>query len=153
MEIRQITDNLTKQSIARLILEALPDWFGIPDAREEYITESVDQMFFCAFDDDKPLGFLYLKETGRETVELCVMGVLKEFHRKGIGRTLFSRAKEAAGEQGYSFMQVKTVQMGKYEEYDRTNKFYLSLGFKEFEVFPTLWDEWNPCQIYVMSLG
>ncbi len=25
-------------------------------------------------------------------------------------------------------------------------------GFKEFEVFPTLWDEWNPCQIYVMAL-
>ena len=28
----------------------------------------------------------------------------------------------------------------------------LPLGFKEFEVFPTLWDEWNPCQIYVMAL-
>lgn len=28
----------------------------------------------------------------------------------------------------------------------------LLLGFKEFEVFPTLWDEWNPCQIYVMAL-
>ncbi len=26
------------------------------------------------------------------------------------------------------------------------------LGFKEFEVIPTLWDEANPCQIYVMSL-
>ena len=44
-------------------------------------------------------------------------------------------------------MQVKTVQMGRYEDYDRTNRFYLSLGFKEFEVFPLLWDEWNPCQI------
>ena len=49
-------------------------------------------------------------------------------------------------------MQVKTVQMGKYKEYDKTNCFYLSLGFKEFEVFPTLWDEWNPCQVYVMGL-
>lgn len=49
-------------------------------------------------------------------------------------------------------MQVKTVQMGRYDEYDRTNRFYLALGFKEFEVFPTLWDEWNPCQIYVMAL-
>ena len=29
---------------------------------------------------------------------------------------------------------------------------YLALGFREFEVFPTLWDEWNPCQVYVMSL-
>lgn len=51
-----------------------------------------------------------------------------------------------------SFLQVKTVQMGKYEDYDKTNKFYISLGFKEFEIFPTLWDEANPCQIYVMSL-
>lgn len=152
MEIRQITDSTAKQSIARLVLEDLPDWFGIPEAREEYIAQSVDKMFFCALDGNTPLGFLYLKETGRETVELYVMGVLKEFHRQGIGRALFNRAKEAAGGQGYSFLQVKTVQMGKYEEYDRTNQFYLSLGFKEFEVFPTLWDAGNPCQIYVMSL-
>lgn len=100
----------------------------------------------------KPVGFLYLKETGTATVELYVMGVLKEYHRQGIGRELFQSAKEAAGKAGYSFMQVKTVQMGKYEEYDRTNQFYLSLGFQEFEVFPTLWDEWNPCQVYVMAI-
>lgn len=152
MEIRQISDNQKKQNVTRLILEALPDWFGIPAAREAYIAESRDKSFFCAADGDRPVGFVYLKETGRDTVELYVMGILKEFHRKGIGRELFLHAKEAARAQGYSFIQVKTVQMGKYEEYDRTNRFYLSLGFKEFEVFPTLWDEWNPCQIYLMSL-
>lgn len=152
VEIRQITDNAKKQSIARLVLEALPDWFGIPEAREEYIAESRNKIFFCAVDNSKPVGFLYLKETGKDTVELYVMGILKEFHRRGIGRELFNRARDTAREQGYSFIQVKTVQMGRYEEYDRTNKFYLSLGFKEFEVFPTLWDEWNPCQIYVMCL-
>lgn len=152
MEIKQLTDNAEKQKVTRLILEALPDWFGIPEARENYIAESTDNIFFCAYDRDRPVGFLYLKETGSATVELYVMGVLMEFHRKGIGRKLFCRAKKAASEQGYSFIQVKTVQMGKYEEYDRTNRFYLSLGFQEFEVFPTLWDEWNPCQIYVMSL-
>ena len=80
------------------------------------------------------------------------MGVLKEYHRKGIGKALFESAKVASSELGYSFMQVKTVKMGKYEDYDNTNRFYLSLGFKEFEIFPTLWDEWNPCQIYVMAL-
>ena len=153
MEIRQITDNREKKNITRHILEALPDWFGISDAREAYIAESDHKIFFCAFESDCPVGFLYLKETGRATLELYVMGVLKEFHRKGIGRELFRSAREAAVEQGYSFIQVKTVQMGKYKEYDRTNKFYLSLGFKEFEVFPTLWDEWNPCQVYVMSIG
>ena len=152
MEIRQITDSSEKQNITRHILEALPDWFGIPEAREEYILKSANQIYFCAFECNSPVGFLCLKETGSATVELYVMGVLEEFHRKGIGRELFSRAKNMAAEQGYSFIQVKTVQMGKYEEYDRTNKFYLSLGFKELEVFPTLWDEWNPCQIYIMSL-
>ena len=70
-----------------------------------------------------------------------------------MGRALFLCAKEMAIRQGYSFLQVKTVQMGKYESYDRTNRFYLSLGFKELEVFPTLWDEWNPCQIYIMVLN
>ena len=93
-----------------------------------------------------------MKETGKATLELAVMGVLKEYHTQGIGRGMFMMAKNIAREKGYSFLQVKTVQMGKYEDYDDTNRFYISLGFKEFEVFPTLWDEANPCQIYVMSV-
>lgn len=152
MEIKQIVDNVEKQKITRYVLEALPDWFGIPEAREEYIKDSVEKIYFCAYNENKPVGFLYLKETGKDTVELAVMGILKEYHRNGIGKELFSHAKIAAYEKGYSFIQVKTVQMGKYEEYDKTNLFYLALGFKEFELFPTLWDEWNPCQIYVMAL-
>ncbi len=80
------------------------------------------------------------------------MGVLKEYHRQGIGRKMFEYAKDIIMKMEYSFVQVKTVKMGIYKEYDITNKFYLSLGFKEFEVFSHLWDEWNPCQIYVMSL-
>ena len=35
MEIREITTSDDKRRITRLILEALPDWFGIPEAREE----------------------------------------------------------------------------------------------------------------------
>lgn len=150
--LQTIIDTAEKRKIARRILEALPEWFGIPEARENYIRESADEIMVASFDNDAPNGFLCLKETGRETVELAVMGVLKEYHRKGIGTKLFEAAKQIAVERGYSFMQVKTVQMGRYAEYDRTNLFYLSLGFREFEVFPTLWDEWNPCQIYVMSL-
>lgn len=152
MIIEQINKKDEKESITRQILEALPEWFGIPEAREEYISDSKDQIMLAAKEKEKPIGFICLKETGRDTVELAVMGVLKEFHRQGIGRKLFNAAKEIVAEKGYSFMQVKTVQMGRYKEYDETNLFYISLGFKEFEVFPTLWDEWNPCQIYVMSL-
>ena len=150
--IRIVSDAAEKRGIVRSILEALPEWFGIPEARESYISEAADEITVVSEDGGRPNGFLCLKETGKDTVELAVMGVLKERHRNGIGTALFEAAKAIAVERGYSFLQVKTVQMGRYEEYDRTNLFYLSLGFKEFEVFPTLWDEWNPCQIYVMSL-
>ena len=150
--IRLIDDVQENKTIARFVLESLPEWFGIPEAREQYIRESADEIVLASVEDDQPNGFLCLKETGKDTVELAVMGVLRECHRKGIGRELFEHAKQIAVEKGYSFLQVKTVQMGRYEESDNTNRFYLSLGFKEFEVIPTLWDEWNPCQIYVMSV-
>ena len=75
MKICRVTSNEEKQRITRQVLEALPEWFGIPEARENYISESRDQLFFCAYAADKPVGFLYLKETGKATVELYVMGV------------------------------------------------------------------------------
>ena len=152
MIINEIKLPSEKQKITRAILEALPEWFGIAESREEYIKICTDLVFFAAYENDQPIGFICLKETGKATVEVCVMGVLKEYHRKGVGKTLFQDAQSAAKNMGYSFMQVKTVQMGRYPEYDATNHFYLSLGFKEFEVFPTLWDEWNPCQVYVMTI-
>lgn len=150
--IIQVENNKEKEMISRTILEALPDWFGITEAREEYIVNSVNQQLFAAVKEEKTIGFLCLKQTGKDTVEVSVMGVLKEFHRHGIGRKLFMKAREKAIKDGFSFIQVKTVQMGQYDNYDNTNKFYISLGFKEFEIFPTLWDEWNPCQVYVMAL-
>ena len=152
IRIVSVEEATEKQRISRTVLEALPEWFGIPEAREQYIKESAEQPFFAALDAENVIGFLCLKETGKETVELSVLGVLKDYHRRGIGRKLFEQAKKAARNCGYSFMQVKTVQMGRYAAYDVTNHFYLSIGFKEFELFPTLWDERNPCQIYVMNL-
>ena len=156
MKIIKVINDEEKKKITRAILEALPEWFGIVESREEYILDSVGKDFFCAIEKDNVVGFLYLKQTGKDTVELAVMGVLKEYHRKGIGRALFEYAKESVKESvkesGYSFIQVKTVKMGMYEDYDRTNQFYISLGFKEFEVLDSLWDENNPCQIYVMAV-
>jgi len=133
-------------------METTITYMMIVSAREEYIAESAQQTMFAAFNENKPVGFLCLKETGKATIEIQVMGVLRDYQRLGIGRKLFAEAKSWAVLQGYSFMQVKTVQMGRYKEYDVTNAFYRSLGFKEFEVFPTLWDDCNPCQIYVMAL-
>lgn len=151
INVRQVTEPAEKQQIVRQILEALPEWFEIEESRENYIAESAEQPVFAAFDGTEAVGFLCLKETGSATVELAVTGILKRMHRQGIGRMLFEQARASAAAAGYSFMQVKTVKMGVYPEYDATNRFYLACGFQEFEVLP-LWDEANPCQIYVMYL-
>lgn len=151
--IEQIQNADAKRAIARAILESLQDWFEVEESREKYIADCAGWDFFAARENDGYAGFLCLRETGRETVELAVMGVRKEYHRKGLGRALFEAARKTAAERGYLFMQVKTVKMGVYEDYDITNRFYLSLGFREFEVIEDLWDRDNPCQIYVMSLA
>lgn len=150
--LEEIKDKQSKRHIARSILEELTDWFEIAESREQFIKDCEEQIFVVAKEAEKEIGFICLKETGKDTVEVAVMGVLKEYHRHGIGRELIKAAKDIAIEKGYSFLQVKTVQMGYYEYYDKTNLFYCNVGFKEFEVFPMLWDENNPCQIYIMSL-
>lgn len=150
--IRFIEDKDEKRKISREILESLTEWFEVEESREQYIRESADQPFWAYFDNDVPSGFLCLKETGKETMELAVMGVKKECHRKGAGRRLFAAAKDYAVMKGYSFIQVKTVRSGMYPDYDITNEFYKSLGFKELEVLEEYWDAANPCQIYIMGL-
>ncbi|MCR5617910.1 MAG: GNAT family N-acetyltransferase [Clostridiales bacterium] len=150
--IRFIEEPSERKRISRMILESLTKWFEVTESREQFIEGSADQLFWASFEDDIPTGFLCLKRTGKDTVELAVTGVLEGHQRMGTGRLLFEEAKKYAVSEGYSFMQVKTVRYGMYEDYDRTNDFYRSLGFKEFEVLEDLWDKDNPCQIYVMSL-
>ena len=81
----------------------------------------------------------------------CI-GRLDVVERRKLGRELFAAIRAEAIARGYRLLQVKTVQTGHYEEYDRTNAFYQRMGFLPLECLPTLWDEWNPCQVYVLPL-
>ncbi len=150
--IREITDTTTKKEIAKKVLEDLPEWFGIPEYTQMYIEQSSLMPFFAAYVEDEPVGFIVLKETSSHTAEIYCMGVMKKYHRQQLGKKLFCAFEEFAKTKGYKLIQVKTVQYGKYEEYDRTNLFYRAMGFYELEVFPTLWDEHNPCQILVKPI-
>lgn len=147
-----VTDPREKQRTARRVLEDLTDWFAIEPNREKYIRESADKDFFAAFSGDEPAGFLCLRQTSPCAKEIWVMGVRRSFHRRGIGRALFLAAKEHALSTGTRFLHVKTVREGTWEEYDRTNLFYRSVGFEPLEVLEELWGPDDPCQVYVMPL-
>lgn len=48
ISIVDLTDPDDKSACARSILERLPDWFGIPQAREEYIERVRSLPFYAA---------------------------------------------------------------------------------------------------------
>lgn len=151
--IRQILNPEQKEQIAARILQDLPEWFGLPESTAAYIRDCRDMPFWAAFPGtDTACGFLALKETSPFTAEIYVMGVCKAFHRRGVGRLLFEAFREYAQSHGYEYLQVKTVDAGRYPEYDRTRLFYESLGFRKLETFPTLWDEWNPCLVLIRTV-
>ena len=150
--VQEIKDKKQKETISRIILENLEAWFGIEAYRENYIKENQALTFFAAFENNKPVGFIVAKETSPYALDIYCMGVLKDNHQKGHGKALIQALKNDAQSKGYKFLHVKTVEKGHYNEYDQTIDFYKKMGFYELEVFKTLWDEHNPCQVFIMSL-
>ena len=151
--VKEIIDKKEKERIAREVLNDLPEWFGIPESTENYIKESQAKPFLASFYKDELAGFIVLGASSPDCTEIFVIGVKKKFHHHGAGRELNTAYEDLAKSLGYTYTQVKTVQSGHYDEYDITNKFYKAVGYKELEVFPDLWDESNPCQIYVKYLA
>lgn len=151
--IKEIEEKLEKEKIAREVLNDLPEWFGMPESTENYIRDSQDKPCLACYINCEIGGFIVLNATSKDCADIFVMGIKKKFHRLGVGSVLNEEYESMARKLGYTYSQVKTVKMGHYKEYDITNKFYLAMGYKELECFPTLWDEWNPCQIYIKYLG
>ena len=83
-----------------------------------------------------------------------VLGVRRDWHRRGIGGRLIEYATEKLRAQGFSYLTVKTVASDRpNKEYIGTRRFYEALGFLPVEVFPTLWGPKNPCLLMIKSLG
>lgn len=153
MKIIEVNDEQEKIEISECILKSLPNWFGIPESTQEYINVSIHLPFFVAIDESKPIGFISIKENNKYTAEIYVMGVLSDYHKQGIGRALFNNALQWAKEEGYEFLQVKTLDESHPDVYySGTRRFYQSIGFKPFECLPELWGKENPCLIMIQHI-
>lgn len=154
MEIREITGEREKSTLCEAILRALPGWFGMEESLLEYVEKVKRLTFWAAFDGERAVGFLALEEHNPYTGEVCVMGVLPEYHRRGAGRRLVEQCEAFAREKGMEFLTVKTLDASREDAgYARTREFYYAMGFRPLEVFPLLWDEANPCLFLAKYLG
>lgn len=150
--VKQIISPDEKESVCREVLTQLPEWFERRESVEDYSVKCRLLPVWADMDDTTVRGFIALRETSPCAAEIFVMGVKKEYQRHKVGKGLFTALLNYARRQGYEYIQVKTVKSGVSPEFDSTNIFYQSLGFRELEVLP-LWDESTPCQILIRNVN
>ena len=153
MEIEVQGPLLGMASACEPILRDLPQWFGIPEATEQYLKDIEGLPTLTASFDRDAVGFLTLREHSDYAAEIHVMGVRPELHRTGIGRALVTRAEEYLCGRGVEFLQVKTLsERHPDSNYARTRAFYSAMGFRPLEEYPELWGEENPCLQMIKGL-
>lgn len=152
ISIVEVRDN--RSAICRAILEALPDWFGIPASIDDYSAEAAAlPMFGASSAKGEMVGFLSLKRQTEAVCEAYVLGVMPDWHGRGIGRQLMEAAAHRARQSGARYLSVKTLAPEAGDPaYLRTLGFYEALGFVPVEVFPTLWSPENPCLLMIRPL-
>jgi len=153
IEIKEIIDSDKKTVICNFTLRALPSWFGNEPAIIDYSEKVKAMPFYAAYDEDEAIGFVALKIHNIYTAEVCVMGILKDYHRQGIGKKLIGYCEAYCKQNRIEFLTVKTLDGStESKSYEKTRLFYQSLGFKPLEVFPLYWDIDNPCLFLVKSI-
>ena len=147
--VRTVDAPEERSALCRRVLEALPDWFGRPDAVEEYVRD-VPALPMLAVAD---VGFLTLKVHTDTAAEIYVMGVLPEHHGAGIGTALVAEAEDQLRGRGIEYLQVKTLAPSHpNEHYAETRCFYEARDFRPLEELTAIWGEANPCLIMVKRL-
>lgn len=117
------------------IAKALPQWFtsgGI-----ESITKDIQfQDGIVAFEDNRAIGFLTFF-VNQGIANIGWMGVLPEFHRRGVGEKLLQELRVVLLKHQITSILVGTLgDSVVYEPYERTRAFYRKNGFVDFQKIP-----------------
>jgi diadenosine tetraphosphate (Ap4A) HIT family hydrolase/GNAT superfamily N-acetyltransferase len=137
----------------RRILDALPSWFGIPEAVDSYVSMADSSPAVIASVDGADVGILTTVVHNPYAAEVHLMAVLPEHHRRGIGRSMLEHAEQALVRAGVEFLQVKTLSANRSDDgYEKTRAFYLACGFRPLEEWPTLWGPSNPALQLVKAI-
>ena len=144
--MRYIEKEDDKIEVIREILTSLTDWFGIPEAIEDYLKGSARLPVFVIYECNEPIGVIAMQQHFDNSAEIYVMGVKQQYHRSGVGKQLVEQGVTWCLEREIHFLQVKTLSAQHPDlNYAKTRRFYETMGFHAIEVYPDLWDKSNPC--------
>lgn len=143
-----------QEGICGQVLGALPQWFAIESAREEYAQFAAGAPMLVAKAGAEIVGYVSLADHFGRNCELHSIGVKPEWHRRGIGRALIDATMTWAAERGFTYVTVKTLsERHPDRNYAATRKFYASMGFLPFEELPDLWGDDSPCVILIRKVA
>jgi ribosomal protein S18 acetylase RimI-like enzyme len=122
-------------AVSRRLLEdlttRLPEWFGQPEANRHYAEQAEILDAWAARIDGRAVGLLLLKRHGAVSAEIYWLGVDRDHHRQGIGRTLVDAIAGQLKQERVKYLFVMTLHPDDpYEPYRRTRAFYEGLGFE-----------------------
>ena len=143
-----------KGDLCREIMGELPEWFDQPAANAACAGLVEELPLFACRSDGMVAGFAALKQHAPPAMEIFVIAVRRQFHRRGVGHRLLAAAADFARNAGCRLLTVKTLaSRGRDEpQYAATRAFYEGCGFIPAEVFPRLWGEDFPCLFLVKPL-
>jgi GNAT superfamily N-acetyltransferase len=129
-------------------------WFGIERALQMYVGDSTKLPTFALEDNGQLIAFLSLREHFPIAFEVHCMAVAASARGRGLGSQLLAHAEAWLAGRGVEYLQVKTVAAtSPSPEYAETRKFYEAKGFTPLEIFPELWDPWNPALQLIKRLN
>ena len=146
MNVSFITDPELKESITLSVMHQLPLWFSPPEDIDYKAKTHRNYPFFAVLDQGQPVAFAAVKIHNPYTADIYNIGVLEPCHHQGLGHQLVQAILDWCAKENFVFLTVKTLdESADYPPYDGTRAFYRKEGFLPLEVFPTFWDEDNPC--------
>lgn len=149
IKIETITPDLA-EGLCRKITVDLPEYFGLPEVNEHYAVGVRSRLNLAACIGEEYVGLISIDFPYPENTNIYWMGILRDYHRTGIGQILSYEAFKHANNRGAKTISVETLSPEEADEnYLKTYQFYKSLGFAPlFNLKPEGY-EWN--MVYMLK--
>ena len=149
IKIETITPDLA-EGLCRKITVDLSEYFGLPEVNEHYAIGVRSRLNLAARVSEEYVGLISIDFPYPENANIYWMGILRGYHRKGIGKLLSDEAFKQAKNRGAKTISVETLSPEEADEnYLKTYNFYRFLGFAPlFNLNPEGY-EWN--MVYMLK--